>query len=87
MGFDDDVDREIVQNVKAEYKAAAFWLPFNALDIQDVFSESELDDLKDFIADMRKKTGDNERSAKIQEKAVKYSKVAVKLLKMAKVIP
>ena len=87
MGFGDDVQRDIVRNVKSEYQEAAFWLPFGALEIKDVFNESELSDLSDFITDMKKVTEENERAAKVQEKAVKYSKVAVKLLKMAKVIP
>ena len=86
MGFDDDVQRGIVERVKEDYKKAAFWLPFSALEIEKVFEETELEELSEFISDMQSATGDNERIVKISEKAQKYGTVIVKLLKMAKIL-
>jgi hypothetical protein len=86
MGFNDDVQRGIVEQMKEDYKKAAFWLPFSALEIEKVFEETELEELSEFISDMQRATSDNERIVKISEKAQKYATVIVKLLKMAKIL-
>jgi hypothetical protein len=83
MPFSTDVDPEIVQEVSEEYQKAAFWLPFTAIEIKKVFNESQLEELSSFIADVKAAGASNKKKAEAIEK---YSSIALKLLKMAKVV-
>ena len=83
MPFSDDLDPTIVEAVSEEYQKAAFWLPFTALEIKDVFDRAELEQLSRLLREVKEAAEDNDRKAKAIEK---YSKIAFKLLKMAKVM-
>lgn len=83
MSFSGDLDPTIVREVSDEYQKAAFWLPFSALEIKDVFNEMELEELSEFIAEVKSAGKSNKRKAEAIER---YSSVALKLLKMAKVV-
>ena len=78
--------KHIIDEVGEEYREAAFWLPFQAAEIKEVFSASELDAVEEFITDMEESTDDNKRAAKLINRGTKYAKTAVKLLKLAKVL-
>jgi hypothetical protein len=83
MPFSDDLDPDIIQDVKEEYKKAAFWLPFNALEIQKVFNEDELEELSGFLKEVKEAGASNLKKARAVEK---YSKVGFKLLKLGKIV-
>jgi len=79
-------NQKIINQLNEEYKEAAFWLPFEALQIKDVFSQEELAKLGEFIDEMDEATDDNDRVARLVEKAADYGSVIVKVLKLAKVL-
>ncbi|MDS1310087.1 hypothetical protein [Marinobacter xiaoshiensis] len=83
MSFSNDLDQEIVQEISEEYQKAAFWLPFSAIEIKKVFSETQLDELAAFISEIQAAGKSNKKKAEAIEK---YSDAALKLLKMTKVI-
>lgn len=83
MPFSDDLDPDIIKDVKEEYKKAAFWLPFNALEIKKVFNEDELEELSGFLKEVKEAGASNLKKAKAVEK---YGKVGFKLLKLGKII-
>ena len=78
--------QHIVDQLDEEYKEAAFWLPFEALRIKEVFSKQELEIVSELVDEMESATDDNERAARIAQKIDKYSSALVKLLKLSKVI-
>ena len=78
--------QHIVDQLDEEYKEAAFWLPFEALQIKEVFSKQELEIVSELVDEMYSATDDSERAATIAEKIDKYSSALVKLLKISKVI-
>ncbi|MCK8600105.1 hypothetical protein [Desulfoferrobacter suflitae] len=78
--------RNIIDQITEEYKEAAFWLPFDALTIKEIFSLEELERLKILIDDMESATNENEQRAKLVEKIDIYGDVVVKALKLAKII-
>tara|TARA_R110002096_G_scaffold253783_1_gene446737 strand:- start:186 stop:440 length:255 start_codon:yes stop_codon:yes gene_type:complete len=82
MPFGSDIDDDLVNEVKEDYKKAALWLPFSAVEIDSVFSDAELKDLEKFISAMKTAADDNNKKAEAVEK---FSKVASKLLTMAKI--
>ncbi len=77
-------DRDVIDAVKDEYKDAAYWLPFTALEIQAVFTTEELGKLDQLVKDMKQATDDTQRSTKIISKINEYAPVVVKALKIAK---
>lgn len=83
MSFSEDLDPEIVKGVSEEYKRAAFWLPFTAIEIKSVFNETQLDGLSEFISEIKSAGKSNKKKVEAIEK---HSNVALKLLKMAKVV-
>lgn len=83
MSFSEDLDPAIVQEVSEEYQKAAFWLPFTAIEIKSVFNETQLDELSEFIAELKSAGKSNKKKSEAIEK---YSGVALKLLKMTKVV-
>ena len=83
MPFDQDLDPGLITGVKEEYKKAAFWLPFNAVEIQKVFNEQELETVSEFLKEVKGAANDNLKKAQAIEK---YSAVVVKLLKLGKMI-
>jgi hypothetical protein len=82
MSFTGDLDPTLEASVTDDYKKAAYWLPFQAVQIQQVFSQNELGDLANFISDMKNAADDNERIARL----VNYGGVVVKLLKLARIV-
>ena len=86
MGFEDDIDTEIVKAVTDDYKKAESWLPFKATDIKSVFTPDELKVAESFMEEMKKAANENERITILADNVNKYGKVVVKLLKIAKVI-
>lgn len=83
MPFSEDLDNGIIKKVSKEYQKAAFWLPFAAIDIQKVFNKKQLEELSAFVSEVKAAgTSNKKKSAAIE----KYSNVALKLLKMAKVV-
>lgn len=83
MSFSNDLDPTIVQEVSAEYQKAAFWLPFAAIEIKKVFNEAQLEELSSFISEIKAASASNRKKSDAIEK---YSNIALKLLKMAKVV-
>ena len=86
MGFETDVDQDIVASVSEEYMKAAHWLPFSALEIKAVFDTTELATLSEFMTEMRAASSDNARKQALLQKVEKYGGVVVKLLKMTRVL-
>lgn len=88
MGFDDRVHRlkPVIDQVGMEYFQAAAWLPFQAAQIKEVFRADELDELEAFVSDMQSATSDNQRATKLVQNVTQYANVAVKLLKLAKIV-
>ena len=82
MSFFDDLDPDLIAEISTEYKKAAYWLPFQAVEIKSVFDEDELNKLATFVKDMKDATDDNDRTAKIARHAV----TVLKLLKLGKII-
>lgn len=82
MPFDSDIDDDLVTSIKEDYKKAAHWLPFSAVEIDSVFKDGELTDLEAFIIEMKAAADDNNKKAAAVEK---FSSIASKLLKMAKI--
>jgi hypothetical protein len=80
MGFKDRVDPDLVKEVSSEYKKASAWLPFSALELQDVFKEEELKEVEELVRDMRAAANENKRRAELQAKIGKYAGVVLKLL-------
>lgn len=83
MSFSNDLDPEIIEEVSAEYQKAAFWLPFTAIEIKSAFNEDQLEELSSFVSEIKAAGKSNKKKA---ESIEKYSTVALKLLKMAKVV-
>lgn len=83
MSFTGDLNPTIVGGVTEEYQRAAFWLPFAAVEIKAVFDPQELEKLSDFLKEVKEAGTSNHKKAQAIEK---YSEIALKLLKMAKVI-
>ena len=76
MGFESDVDQDIVQGVTDEYKRAALWLPFSALEIKAVFDSAELATLSEFMGEMRRRrmtTRANKRCCKRSRNTAAWS--------------
>jgi len=86
MGFGDRVDEDIVKGVTEDYKKAASWLPFSALEIKQVFSEAELKELEAFGDEMKKATSENDQKARLQNNIARFGGVVVKLLRMGRVL-
>ena len=78
--------QHIIDQLDEEYREAAFWLPFEALRIKEVFSKQELGIVFELVDEMESTTDDNERAARIAQKIDKYSSALVKLLKLSKVV-
>ena len=76
----------IIEEISQEYKKASYWLPFDAVQIKDVFSEKDLNTLQEFIDDIENCTNENERKAKLINKIEKYSVVVIKGLELAKIL-
>jgi hypothetical protein len=87
MGFGDRVDEDIVKGVTEDYKKAASWLPFSALEIKKVFSEEELKELDAFSEEMKKATSENEQKARLVNNIARFGGTVVKLLKLGRVLP
>lgn len=83
MPFSNDLDPKIINEVSEEYQKAAFWLPFAAIEIKKVFNETQLEELSLFISEVKAAGASNKKKSDAIEK---YSNVALKLLKMAKVV-
>ena len=86
MSFSARLDPKIVAEIAEEYKNAAIWLPFSAVDIKAIFSEGELKEAKDFIEDVEAATMENEKLARIETKIAEYSSTVLKLLQLAKIV-
>ena len=78
--------QNIINEISNEYKEASYWLPFDALEIKEVFTEEELNLLKEFIDEMDTATNENERKAKLINNINKYGDILIKGLKLAKII-
>ena len=78
--------QEIIDDVSDEYKNAAHWLPFSALEIKDVFEEEELAVIKEFIAEIQASTDENERNAILMDNITKYGPVVLKALSLARIV-
>ena len=78
--------QNIISEISNEYKEASYWLPFDALEIKEVFTEEELNLLKEFIDEMDTATNENERKAKLINNINKYGDILIKGLKLAKII-
>lgn len=83
MPFSTDLDPTIIAGINEEYQKAASWLPFSAVEIKKIFNEQELEQLSGFLKEVKEAGASNNKKAQSIEK---YSKVVLKLLKMAKVI-
>ncbi len=83
MPFSDDLDPSLITEVEEEYKKAAFWLPFSAIQLKKVFNQEQLDELSNFIKEFQEAGYSNRKKEKAIEK---YSNVSLKLLKLAKVM-
>ncbi len=77
-----DIDSDLVNKVAEEYKKAAFWLPFSALEIKEVFSEAEMKQLEEFRKEMKTAAANNKMRA---DAIKKFSAIVSKLLKLAKI--
>ncbi len=84
MGFDEIINdnQDVIKKVKKDYHDASTYLPFKALDINEIFDDSEMEEVARFLNEVEEAAKDNEKTAKAVEK---YSKIAFKLLKLAKV--
>ncbi|WP_145990451.1 hypothetical protein [Psychroflexus sp. MES1-P1E] len=78
--------QHIINEVAEDYKKASYWLPFDALEIKDVFEEEELELFKEFIDDIQESTNENERKAKLVNNINKYSGVIIKALELSKIV-
>ena len=78
--------QHIINEVAEEYKQASYWLPFDALEIKDVFEKEELELFKEFIDDIQESTNENERKAKLVSNIDKYSSVIIKALELSKIV-
>ncbi|MCK4824873.1 hypothetical protein KA005_54480 [bacterium] len=83
MPFSGDLDPNIIQDVKEEYKKAAFWLPFKAIEIQKVFNEDELEELSGFLKEVKEAGTSNLKKARAVER---HSKIGFKLLKLGNIV-
>lgn len=83
MSFTKELDPKIVQEVSEEYQKAAFWLPFGAIEIKNTFDKSQLEELSSFLTEVKAAGASNKKKAEAIEK---YSGIALKLLKMARVV-
>jgi len=81
--FTGDTDPALVKEVTADYHKAAFWLPFSALEIKGLFDDQQLKELDQFIKEVKAAGDDNDKKTKTIEK---FSPVALKLMKLAKII-
>ena len=76
----------IINEVSEEYKEASYWLPFDALEIKEVFSSDELEVFKEFIDDIQDSADKNERTAKPINNINKYGEVVIKALELSKIV-
>jgi len=79
-------NQSIIGAVTQEHRGAASFLPFTAAQLQQVFSEQEVEVLAQFVAAMHTATDDNKRSAALIDSINSFATPVVKLLKLAKVI-
>lgn len=77
---------DIVQQIVDTHTSAAAFLPFSTAQLRDVFTEQEVLQLRNFIADMQEATDDNTRTAAVIAKVDSYARLVVKLLKLTKII-
>ncbi|WP_430409280.1 hypothetical protein [Kordia sp.] len=78
--------QHIINEVAEEYKQASYWLPFDALEIKDVFQAEELELFKQFINEIQESTNENERKTKLINNINQYSGVILKALELSKII-
>ncbi|WP_299834044.1 hypothetical protein [uncultured Tenacibaculum sp.] len=78
--------QHIINEVSNEYKEASYWLPFDALEIKDIFTQEELTLFKEFIDEIQQSTNENERKAKLVNNISKYGGVIIKALELSKIV-
>lgn len=83
MSFTDDLDPKAVTDITNEYKKAAFWLPFSAAQLDDVFTDDEIEEVSQLVKEVQDAGTSNKKKAAA---VAKYSAVTLKLLKMAKIL-
>jgi hypothetical protein len=79
MGFEDDLDSEIVINVTNAYKKAEDWLMFKNTEIENIFSDEEIKQIEAFMKELQQATNDNDKKAMFY----KYIGIISKLLKIS----
>jgi len=77
-GYDDDI-----KNAADDYVEATNILPFSVGEIQSVFTESEMEEVAVFVKEMKIAANNNQKQGQLMSQ---YSKVAVGLLKLARVL-
>ena len=83
MSRSDRINKNIVRQNVEEYQKHSYWLPFSALTIGEAFNPDELKELESFRKEVEEAGNSNKKKAQAIEK---YSTVALKLLKLAKVV-
>lgn len=76
----------IINEVSSEYKEASYWLPYDALDIADVFTEDELMLFREFIDEIDACIDENEREAMLVHNIQRYGGVVLKGLRLAQIV-
>lgn len=82
----DDVMRKYgtaPEDAANDYVKATNVLPFTVGDIQQVFTAQEMDEVAVFVTEMKQAGEDNQKQAQL---LTQYSKAAVGLLKLARVL-
>jgi hypothetical protein len=77
------INSSIVNDIVSQYQAATFWQTYASLNIDNPFTESELAEIKTFLAEMEAAADDNDKKVIAITRA---GSLVAKVLKVAKIV-
>lgn len=83
MPRSDRIDQDLVNEITNEYKQAGFWKNYSDLQLKQLFTDEEREQIKQLMAEVQAAADDNEKRAAAIER---FSAVVSKILKVAKIV-
>lgn len=83
MSRSDRLDQDLVNEITSEYKQAGFWKSYSDLQLKQLFTDEEREQIKQLMAEVQAAADDNEKRA---EAIQHFSAVVAKILKVAKIV-
>lgn len=77
------INHALVNGIVSAHKEASFWRPYSDVELKAIFTDGEILEIKEFMAEMKAASDDNVRRAAAIER---YSQLVAKILRVAKIV-